>query len=337
MKNIGEGVFWESDCLEAESNLALEEYLLYKCMEIKRPILLLWQNRNAVVIGRNQNAFIECNMEYAHREGIHIVRRLTGGGAVYHDLGNINYSFILPKELYDKDETMQLVVDALKMLGVSAKKTGRNDICIKGEKVSGNAYFSKEYVALHHGTILYEVNKNTLSNVLQVTDAKLSKNGIKSIKARVTDIKSKYPKILLSEIKESIKSAFKSRYGLTSMRPEFIDDKKLQPLIRKYSSIEWNINKISDYSLVDFYDIDGELIHLSMEIDGERLTHIEISSDSMRCEIIEEVRKIVNRYLDNNDVCDIDRLKMLFVSNKEAFEVFDIKNAMLDLFNRKHN
>lgn len=337
MKNSVEGVFCESNCLEAESNLALEELLLKKCTKIRRPILLLWQNRNAVIIGRNQNAFIECNMEYAHKERIHIVRRITGGGAVYHDLGNINYSFIMPKELYNKDETMQIVVDALKMLGVSAERTGRNDICINGKKISGNAYFSNENVALHHGTLLFEVNKKTLSNVLRVTDAKLSKNGIKSIKARVTDIKSEYPKIHLSEVQESIRKAFKNRYGLTSMSAEFIDEEKLRPLIQKYSSIEWNINRISDYSLGESYEIDRESIFLSMKIDGERVTHIEISSDSMICEKIEEIRGIVNRYLEDNVVCDNEGMKAMFIKNEETFRDFDIREAMIDLFNRKHN
>ena len=134
-----EGIFIESKSVNPYENLALEEYLLNLCTASQKAVLYLWQNDYTVVIGRNQNAFTECDIEFAKKNGIHIARRLTGGGAVFHDLGNVNYTMILPKEMFDVNLTTKIIVDALNGIGIKAEKNGRNDICTDHGKISGNA------------------------------------------------------------------------------------------------------------------------------------------------------------------------------------------------------
>ena len=171
----------ESNQFSPYRNLAVEEYLLLHC-EDKECILYLWQNQNTVVIGRNQNAWKECRTTKLEEEGGHLARRLSGGGAVYHDLGNINFTFLISKEEYDLDRQLQVIIGAMEILGLKAEKSGRNDILIDGKKFSGNAFYEQEKHCYHHGTIMVGVNMETLSRYLTVSKDKLKSKGVDSVK-----------------------------------------------------------------------------------------------------------------------------------------------------------
>lgn len=169
-------------------NLALEEVLF---RQLKGPILYLWQNDNTIVVGKNQNTFQEINADEVKEQNINIVRRLTGGGAVYHDLGNLNFSVIVDikeGEVYEYSSFLEPVIKALKYFNVEAYMEGRNDLLVNGYKISGNAQMISGNRVLHHGTLLIDSDLTMLSKVLNVSKNKLSSKGIKSVKSRVANI-----------------------------------------------------------------------------------------------------------------------------------------------------
>lgn len=171
-------------------NLALEEYLLDN-PEIKEDIFLLWQNSPVVVVGRNQNTVEEINQSFIQEKGIKVVRRISGGGAVYHDLGNLNFTFIVndaPSLTLDFIRFTAPVIKALETIGVKAEDQGRNDISIKGRKFSGNAQCRQQGRLMHHGTILFDTNLEDMEQALTVDSAKISSKGVKSVRSRVTNI-----------------------------------------------------------------------------------------------------------------------------------------------------
>ena len=168
-------------------NLALEEHLL-KCTSDE--FFMLWQNKNSVIVGRNQNTAAEVDIEKAKALGIDIVRRETGGGTVYHDLGNLNYSFISndPDAFLDFQRFATPVLKTLENLGVPAELSGRNDLLIDGKKFSGNAQSVYKNRLLHHGTLLFDTDLSVLSTLLTVDPDKIQSKGISSVKSRVTNI-----------------------------------------------------------------------------------------------------------------------------------------------------
>ena len=163
-------------CTDPYVNLAREEHLL-ELLGPEEVILYLWQNRSTVVIGRNQNAWKECRVEKLTADGGFLARRSSGGGAVFHDLGNLNFTFLARSDHYDVDRQLEVVLRALSACGVPAEKTGRNDVTAEGRKVSGNAFYSAKDRSYHHGTLLVDVDMERLSAYLQVSADKLKSKG----------------------------------------------------------------------------------------------------------------------------------------------------------------
>lgn len=163
----------ESPTFSPYYNLAVEEYLLLHC-ENTECILYLWQNKHTIVIGQNQNAWKECNVSKLEEDGGYLVRRLSGGGAVFHDLGNLNFTFLVSKENYDVGKQTDVILRAVNKLGIHAEKSGRNDLHINGKKFSGNAYYETRNHCYHHGTLMVNVDKQMLSYYLTVSKEKLS-------------------------------------------------------------------------------------------------------------------------------------------------------------------
>lgn len=180
----------ESDCHNPAFNLALEQYV-FDVMDRKNSYFMLWQNEPSIIIGKNQNTAAEINQSYVREHQIQVVRRLSGGGAVYHDKGNINFTFITDQdgELFDFSKFCIPVIKALKSVGVKAEITGRNDIEIEGKKFSGNSQYAKEGRVMHHGTIMYDSDLEILSKALAVSPDKMKSKACKSVRSRVTNVK----------------------------------------------------------------------------------------------------------------------------------------------------
>ena len=171
-------------------NLAIEEYAL-KNLDINETYLLFYINEPSIIIGKNQNSVEEINTEYVESNGIHVVRRLSGGGAVYHDLGNLNYSFITKDDgdsFHNFRKFTEPVIAALKQMGVNAELSGRNDILAEGRKISGNAQFSTKGRMFTHGTLLFNSEMDHIVSALRVKKDKIESKGIKSVRSRVANI-----------------------------------------------------------------------------------------------------------------------------------------------------
>jgi len=188
-------------------NLALEEYLLFQCLE-EECILFLWQNEKTVVIGKNQNAWKECFVSRLEEDGVNLVRRISGGGAVYHDLGNLNFTFITRSNHFEVERQMRVIVNAIRNMGICADCSGRNDVLVDGKKISGNAYCRQGEFCYHHGTIMIDVDVWKLSRYLNVPEDKLKSKGVDSVRSRVGNLKDFLPEITIREVKDQILNAF---------------------------------------------------------------------------------------------------------------------------------
>lgn len=176
---------------DAAFNLAAEQYV-FDSLPRERSYCLLWQNRSAVIIGKYQNTLAEIDLPYVEKEGIQVVRRLSGGGAVYHDLGNLNFSIITDAgdtETLDMKLFCAPVVRTLAALGVEAEVNGRNDITIAGQKFSGNAQYLRGGRILHHGTLLFDSDLSVVTRALRVDEEKIRAKGLRSVRSRVTNIR----------------------------------------------------------------------------------------------------------------------------------------------------
>lgn len=229
-------------------NLAAEEYLL---KGFEEEFFMLWQNDNTIVVGRNQNTLAEINAEYVRKKGIHVVRRMSGGGAVYHDLGNVNYTFIenRAESFSDFSRFSQPVIRALKTLGVEAHAGGRNDLLIGDKKFSGNAQYVYRNRILHHGTLLFDSDLYKVSQCLKADPEKFRDKGIKSVKSRVTNISDSLPKpMTVAEFMETLKQEIRyEEYRFSQADIEAIEQLKRE----KYETYGWNFGYSPNYEIVN--------------------------------------------------------------------------------------
>ncbi len=249
-----------TDLTNPWNNLALEEYLMGLCESDlteagERPygaILFLWQNRHTVVIGRNQNAWAECKTGLLEDEGGFLARRGTGGGAVYHDLGNLNFSIILPRAKFDLGESFQVILNAAQSLGLDAVRSGRNDILLDGRKFSGNAFRYMRGVGLHHGTLMVDTDVEPMMRYLTVSDSKLKSRAIKSVKSRVINLREAKRDLTIDELMEAVSNSFADQYGqgravVRKTVTDFPRDNKLADLEALYASWDWRYGRALDF------------------------------------------------------------------------------------------
>ena len=234
--------FLTHDNTDAYFNLASEEYLLKQTDDY---YIYLWVNDRAVIVGTNQNAIEEVNLSYTERAGVKVVRRLTGGGTVYHDKGNLCYTIIAPYNA-EEDNYKKFtapVIEYLKSLGVNASFSGRNDIVIGDKKISGNAQTVYKNRIMHHGTILFNADTEELTKCLNPSKIKMQSKGIKSVRARITNVIEHLPiNMSIDEFKAGLKEQFLK--DCDNYEFSDIDYQKIQDLIEeKYSKYEWNIGR----------------------------------------------------------------------------------------------
>ena len=183
---------------DAYTNIAMDSWLLYH-LKPTEPVFALWQNKRAVIVGRNQNTFAEVNQDYIDSHDVQVVRRVSGGGAVYHDEGNICFTFFVPVEnsgSVNFKKFVQPMYEALHAVGIKAEITGRNDLEVEGKKISGNAQRYAGGYLMHHGTLLWDTDVEAMIRSLNVSDEKFVSKAAKSVRARVGNIKDFAPEDL---------------------------------------------------------------------------------------------------------------------------------------------
>jgi len=256
-----------TDSTNPHYNLSLEEYLLNHVGE-NELILYLWQNEKTVVIGKNQNAIAECKVRELEEDGGHLVRRLSGGGAVFHDLGNLNFTFLVRKDNYNVEKQLEVIIEAVKSFGIPAKKTGRNDITVDDKKFSGNAFYSTGDKCYHHGTILVSVDMSMLSHYLNVSRDKLKSKGVESVKSRVTNLSTYTEDVTIVNMKKALISALEKVYDLNATPYSLpnVNKEELDAYQLKFSSWEWKYGKKieSDYTVEKRFSWGGIQIHFKV-------------------------------------------------------------------------
>ena len=225
-------------------NLAIEEYLTDTVPE-DTLIVYLWQNRHTVVIGRNQNAWAECRTAELERDGGTLARRLSGGGAVYHDMGNLNFTFSLRTQDYDLRRQQGVIVEACRSLGIPAEISGRNDILTNGCKFSGNSFYSHNGCSFHNGTLLLSVDMANLGKYLTPSKVKLESKGVASVRSRVINLTELRPSLTVAEMADAMVKAAETVYGLkASMLSEAdFDEAEIKKRYQRFSSFDWNYGK----------------------------------------------------------------------------------------------
>lgn len=231
-------------------NLALEEYFTDTVKE-GQCILYLWQNRHTVVIGHNQNAWRECRTGRLGEDGGTLARRLSGGGAVYHDLGNLNFTFSMPSPEYDLKKQQRVIVEACRLLGVEAEISGRNDILAGGRKFSGNSFYSHGGRSFHNGTLLIEADMAKMSLYLAPSRLKLEAKGVNSVRSRVVNLCELAPGITVGAMVEAMTAAFSSVYGqrVQTLADGSFDRDGIEERRARFASYEWVYGRNADFPL----------------------------------------------------------------------------------------
>lgn len=260
-------------------NLAAEEYVL---MNFTEDVFMLWRNDNAVIVGRFQNSAAEINLDFVKEKGVKVVRRLTGGGAVFHDLGNLNYTFIGPKGSGDFRTFSEPILQVLNNLGVPARFEGRNDLMINGQKFSGNAECIAKGRILHHGTLLFASEMEDLSAALKANPLKFQDKAVKSIRKRVTNISEHLPKpMTVSEFTDTIMKHVSNNtanavpYSFTEEEIRAIE--KLRD--EKYSTWEWNFGSSPKFDYSKMMRTSGGNVEVNLFVEKGNIVKIKIFGD----------------------------------------------------------
>lgn len=281
---------FESSSLDPYLNIAIEKHLL-ETVGAGNCILYLWQNQNTVVIGRNQNPWAECRTTLLEQEGGKLARRLSGGGAVFHDTGNLNFTFLMAQEDYDLDRQLQVIQTACSLAGIETERSGRNDILAQGSKFSGNAFYHAQGKAYHHGTLLVRADMDKLGRYLTPSKAKLEAKGVASVRSRVINLQTLCPTLTCEKLKGYMKEAFSRVYGLPAqILPSEIPD-KVHESAAHFGSWDWlyGTKLQATFGCEDRFVWGG--IHLELMVESGIIQAAQVFSDAMDWQLPSQVEK----------------------------------------------
>ncbi len=272
----------ETPCTNPYRNLALEEHLL-SCLRSDEALLYLWQNDHTVVIGRNQNALREVNLSRLRADGGHLARRLSGGGAVFHDLGNLNFTFIVPKGVYDLARQTRVILEAARLLGAPAEASGRNDILVGGRKFSGNAYYRRGETWYHHGTLLVDSDLDALGRYLNVSPEKLAARGVASVRSRVCNLREAAPGATVDAARRAMAETFQTTYDekVEMFDEDRLDFNAIREIERRISSENYLIGENFPFSLSLQRRFAWGGLELALNVHAGRISDCRAYSDAM--------------------------------------------------------
>lgn len=289
-------------------NLALEEHL-YDTIQENTVILYLWQNQNTVVIGKSQNAWKECRVSELEADGGKLARRPSGGGAVFHDLGNMCFTFIASSGLYHLEKQLKVILDAVKELGIDAHFTGRNDITtLDGRKFSGNAFKFSKNVGLMHGTLLMDTDAGKMARYLQVSKAKMQAKGVDSVRSRVVNLIELNPEINPKSMSEALKKSFSANYGVWQHEAVFSEANlsgDIETLYNKYSSWEWRLGETPAFDLSFETRFSWGCFDVAISAGKGIIQNIEIYTDAMDADLASILKdSLQGCKLSHDDICN---------------------------------
>lgn len=273
------------------ANQALEKHLL-ELVEPGQLILYLWQNRQTVVIGKNQNPWQECRLAELEEDGGFLARRISGGGAVYHDLENLNFTFLSRPEQYQVQRNLELILLALESLGIRGEISGRNDLTVAGRKISGSAFYEGKS-CFHHGTLMVGVDTELLSRYLRPSAKKLASKGVASVRSRVANLSEFCPGLNPDLLSEALLSAMKSYFGTGPelLSPATLDQQRLAALEQEFADPEWRLGRPipCDLSLSERFPW-GE-VELRLSVNRGRVRGVQLFTDALRNELPAKVEE----------------------------------------------
>lgn len=285
--------YLESPSTDPAYNLALEQ-VVFDRLGAERPCVMLWRNDRAVVVGKHQNTLAEIDPACAAERGIRVVRRLSGGGAVYHDKGNLNFTFVVDQgsnPAFNFKIFVQPVVEALARFGVHAEFTGRNDLTIDGMKFSGNAQYARHGRLLHHGCIMLDSNLTSVADALRVKEAKFASKAVKSVRSRVTTINAHAPApISMADFKGALRACAMASgelepYALTEA--DVLAVQKLRD--EKYATWAWNYGFSPPYDMVRERKFPAGLVTAHLSAEGGKIKAVRLYGDFFGSGELEEL------------------------------------------------
>jgi len=287
MRNL----WYVSPSRDGWQNLAMDEWFLDH-LGPEDVILYFYINKNAVIIGKNQNPWKECDLGAMERDSVQLVRRITGGGAVYHDEGNLNFSFIAGEGRYDVERQLNLILQAVQSFGIPCQFSGRNDLLADGKKFSGNAFCARGQIRQHHGTLLLRSDLGRLQNYLQVDPRKMKAKGVSSVRSRVCNLSEFTRDVTIDAMLAAIRQVYEAEYGtVTAFTPTPEQVAELVPYYEKQSSWQWRLGKTPAFDL----ELDPRFlwggVQMLLTLREGRVDQAEVYSDAMDAELADEIKQ----------------------------------------------
>ena len=274
--------------LDPYINLATEKYL-QDSLPDDAAVLYLWRNRDTAVIGVNQNPWYECRCELLERDGGYVARRLTGGGAVFHDEGNLNFSFIFNKADYSLEKNLKVIALACESAGIDASVSGRNDITANGRKFSGNAFLTRGGKTLHHGTLLIRSDVEKLTKYLCPPKEKLAAKGVKSVRSRVINLTEINAALTADKMSEYMLDAFERVMGQKAERIPEIPRKDLQADIDMFSDRQFIYGRTFPFTAELERQVKGGRVRILLDVKGGIVAFAKVYTDSLDTLLSEKI------------------------------------------------
>ena len=313
---------------DPHENLATEKALM-DALQPGEAMLYLWQNLNTVVIGKNQNAWLECRTSLLSDEGGKLARRLSGGGAVFHDLGNLNFTFLMCKEDYDLDKQVTVIQRACALAGIQAEKSGRNDLLAEGKKFSGNAFYQDKVHAYHHGTLMVDVDKEKLGRYLSPPQAKLQAKGVASVRSRVVNLKELSPDLTIEGMRSNMVQAFQDVYGM-NIQPFVLTEqmgKQIAQLTELYGSWDYLYGAPLSFTFSCEEKFEWGYVGLQLDAKGGIIGDVGINTDAMDWTLPDAIVKALKG-------CRFDTDSMVYAL-QQAFLPADVCEDLCDLIKKQ--